>query len=202
MYTIYGSFRSRTLRVLWMLEELGVNYKHIPTPPHDVELQNLNPAGKIPVMVAEGTAITDSVAIMTFLADKHNAMTFQAGSLNRAKQDSFTHQICDEVDSVLWAASRHKFVLPEEKRIPELWNVLNWELSKAWDALNLRLGDGPNLMGDEFTIADILLTHCGGWARAGGFNMPDNELGAYFKRQISRPAYKRMFKSAVASEAK
>jgi glutathione S-transferase len=49
--------------------------------------------------------------------------------------------------------------------------------------------DGPNLMGEKFTIPDIILTQIGGWARVAKFDVPDGKLKDYFRRQIKRPAY-------------
>jgi glutathione S-transferase len=51
------------------------------------------------------------------------------------------------------------------------------------------MGSGPNVMGEEFTIPDIILTHVGGWARVAKFDIPDGKLRDYFRRQIKRPAY-------------
>ena len=51
------------------------------------------------------------------------------------------------------------------------------------------MNSGPNLMGERFTIPDIILTHIGGWARVAKFDIPDGILKEYFRRQIKRPAY-------------
>ena len=42
------------------------------------------------------------------------------------------------------------------------------------------MGNGPNLMGERFTIPDIILTHIGGWARVAKFDIPDGKLRDYF----------------------
>lgn len=59
MYTIIGTANSRTLRVLWMLEELGVAYQHVPANPRSDSVVEFNPAGKVPVLIVDGTPITD-----------------------------------------------------------------------------------------------------------------------------------------------
>ena len=84
MYKIIGSVQSRTSRVLWMLEELGVEYEHSPAAPRSQEVTEHNPAGKIPILIEAGVALTDSTAIIQYLADKHGAMTYPAGTLERA----------------------------------------------------------------------------------------------------------------------
>lgn len=76
MYTVIGPVQSRTLRVIWMLEELGQPYDHVPALPQSDSVVQINPAGKVPVLIYDGTPITDSTAIMTFLADRHGKMTY------------------------------------------------------------------------------------------------------------------------------
>ena len=85
MYTVIGTTKSRALRVLWMLEELEQPYDHIPAGPRSDEARRHSPSGKVPALLVDGEAITDSVAIMTFLADRHAALTFPAGTVERAR---------------------------------------------------------------------------------------------------------------------
>ena len=118
MYRVIGPTRTRTLRVLWALEELDQPYDHVGAMPHAEEVVAFNPAGKVPVLVVGGVPITDSLAIMTYLADKHGRLTFPAGTLERARQDSLTQFINDEFDQILWTAARHSFILPEDRRVP------------------------------------------------------------------------------------
>ena len=124
------------------------------------------------------------------MADKYNQLTFPAGTIERAQQDSFTQFILDELDSILWTAARHSFVLPKEMRVSELKNTLHWEFARSLKVLESRMGAGPNVMGEKFTIPDIILTHIGGWARVAKFDIPDGKLRDYFRQQIKRPAYK------------
>jgi len=164
-YKVIGAVKSRTMRVLWMLEEIGAPYEHVAAAPRSDEVTRFNPAGKVPVLVADGVPVTDSVAIMTFLGDRHQALTHAPGTLERARQDSLTQAIIDEFDAPLWMAARHSFLLPEEKRLPEIKDSLRWEFERAQDQFFPRMAeDGPYLMGDVMTIPDILLAHCMGWA--------------------------------------
>ena len=124
-YRIIGSAKSRTMRVLWMLEEIGAPYEHVAAAPRSEEVTRFNPAGKIPVLVVDHTPVTDSVAIMTYLADRHDALPHPPGTLERARQDSLTHAICDEFDATLWEAAKHTFLLPEERRMQEVKETLS-----------------------------------------------------------------------------
>ena len=189
MYKVIGNTNTRTLRVLWAMKEIGLKYEHVQVNAQSVDAKKFNISGKVPTLDANGVNIADSTAIVTYLADKYNQLTFPAGTIERAQQDSFTQFILDELDSILWTAARHSFVLPKEMRVIELKNTLHWEFARSLKVLESRMGTGPNLMGEKFTIPDIILTHIGGWARVAKFDIPDGKLRDYFRRQIKRPAY-------------
>lgn len=197
MYRVLGPTRTRTLRVIWTLEELGQPYEHVSALPHAEEVVAFNPAGKVPVLVVGGVPITDSIAIMTYLADTHGQLTFPAGSLQRARQDSLTQFINDEFDQILWTAARHSFVLPEEHRVPQVKDSLKWEFTRSQQRMLLRMAeDGPFLMGDQMTIPDILLAHCLGWAISAKFPIEEDRLRDYAAAMRDRPAYKRALEGA------
>ena len=193
MYHVFGAHRSRAFRVLWLLEELGLDYKHTAAAPRSDEIKAVYPRGKVPAITDGDTVLTDSVAIMSYLSDKHDArLGAPAGTIARAQLDAMLHRINEEVDALLWAAAKHSFIYPEERRVPDVKESIKWEFARNMDALADDLGDKPFLMGDEMTIADILLTHCGGWAITAKFpKTPKENLGAYFKRMVARDAYQK-----------
>ncbi|MBR9650573.1 glutathione S-transferase family protein [Thalassovita aquimarina] len=190
MYEVIGHPSSRAFRVLWMLEEMGEAYTNIPAKPHSPEALDCNPSGKVPALRIDGQVITDSTAIMTYLADKHGQLTYPAGTIERARQDAATHQIIDELDAVLWMATRHKIIHPENRRVPAVIDSLKWEYERNIGHIADRFV-GPFVMGDKMTIADIILTNCLNWAFAAKFPAAPEKLTAYAKAMRSRDAYKR-----------
>lgn len=191
MYTVIGTGKSRTFRVLWLLEELGQPYQHVPANPRSDGVVEFNPAGKVPVLIDDGTPITDSTAILTYLADRHGGFTYPAGTLDRARQDSLTQFLLDEFDAALWLAARHSFVLPEEMRLSAIKNTLRWEFEHSQKTLIHRIGDGPYLMGAQPTVPDFILTHCLSWALAARFPIAEQRLSDYLDRMRERPAWQR-----------
>ncbi len=189
-YTVYGSVRSRTFRVLWMLEELGQPYTHVAAGPQSEQVRAVSPLGKIPVLVDGDTVIPDSTAILTYLADKHGALTAPAGSVARARQDAWTFRILDEIEGLLWCAARHSFILPEAERVPEVKETCKAEylrnITRLFDEV-----DGPCLTGDAPTVPDILLTHCGGWAQSAKFPAPPERFAAYLEQMRARPSFQK-----------
>ncbi|MCK8464144.1 glutathione S-transferase family protein [Aliiroseovarius sp. S1339] len=190
-YTVIGPNVTRTFRVLWMLEELGQSYDRLTHASRSDDLRQFNPAGKVPVLLDGDAVLTDSTAIIQYLADKHGDLTFPAGTIERARQDGFTQFILDELDATLWTAARHTFVLPKEKRVPEVKQSLKWEFERSISELMRRKGDAPFLMGERMTVPDILATHCGTWAIAAGFPLENAAFRAYAKPLRNRPAYAR-----------
>jgi len=191
-YTLYGGARSRAMRVLWLLEELGADYEVVAAPPRSDEVRAINPTGKVPVLVTEGVAIPDSVAIMTYLSDKHAAFTAAPGTIARAFQDAFVQQVNDEIDGLLWTAARHSFILPEDRRVEAIKDSLRWEFARNQGAVSARMDpDGPFVAGAQMSIADILLAHCIGWAGNARFEVTDPRRVAHNAMMRERPAFKR-----------
>ena len=191
MYTVVGTARTRAARVLWLLEELALPYRHVTAAPQSAGVTVFNPAGKVPVLIVEGVSITDSTAILTFLADRHGQFTHPAGTLDRARQDSLTQFLLDEFDSALWVAARHSFILPAELRMPAIKSSLHWEFERSQRVLVQRMGDGDFLMGDMMTVPDIILGHCGAWAGLAKFPIAEPRLTEYLARLYARPAFQR-----------
>lgn len=187
MYTLIGHKNTRAFRVLWMLHELGLPHTHDPAQARSEAACAVNPSGKVPVLIADGVAITDSTAIMTFLADRHGALTFPAGSIKRALQDGFTQLILDEFDALLWTAARHSFILPQDMRLPAIKDSLRTEFSTNAERLSARL-EGPFLMGDVMTVPDIILGECLRWSIGARFNPLPDALTTYWDRLRARPA--------------
>ena len=191
MYKVLGTANTRAFRVMWMLEELDQPYDHVPAAPQSDGVVAFNPSGKVPVLIEDGTPITDSTAIIQYLADRHGALTHKAGTIERARQDSLTQFLLDEFDAVLWTAARHTFVLPEELRVSAIKDTLRWEFQRSQQILKQRVGNGPYLMGEVMTVPDIILTHCLGWAQAARFPLMDCWDQNYLLKLRARPAYLR-----------
>jgi glutathione S-transferase len=189
MYKVIGTVRSRAFRPMWVLEELGQPYEIVPVGPATPEAREYNPLGKIPALVDGEDVLTDSVAIMTYLADKHGALTAPAGTPERARQDAVTFWLIDEMDAILWMATKHSRVLPEAARVPEIVPALQAEFARNLDTFETMIA-GEFVMGDAFTLPDMLAVHCLGWAIGAGFPVENDAVNAYAKRLRARAAFK------------
>lgn len=199
MYTVIGHPVSRTMRVLWALEELGLDYDHVPATPRSADILKVNPTGKIPALKVGDATLTDSVAILTYLADKHGGLTYPAGSVERAHQDGVMNYMVSELDAALWTYAKHSFVLPEEERVADAKPTAKKEFARAMAHLEVLKGDKAYVAGDRFTIADIVLSHCAGWGLSRKFPLPGGAFGDYLKSLRKRPAMVKVMALVTAS---
>ena len=191
MYTVIGLPRTRAFRVMWMLEELGEPYDLNPIPPRDKALEAINPSLKVPILKDGEDYVIDSTAILQYLADKHKKLTYPAGTIARAHQDSFTMFAADDVESGIWQAAKHTFALPAEYRVDDAKRAARFDFDRAMKAFSVRLGANAYVMGETFTVPDILLGHCLAWAEKTGWPLPQGNVADYAARVRARPAYQK-----------
>lgn len=198
MYDVYGMPRSRTTRVVWALEEIGADYRY-----HLVDLSKgegqrpdylkLNPFGKVPVLVDGDLVLRESAAICAYLGDKHpeSELVPRPGTAERAIYDQWSYFVLTELEQPLWTAAKHRFVYPQEKRVPAILELVPWEFGRAAAVLAKGLKGRNYLVGDNFTMTDILAAHTLGWAR--GYKIPHGIalLDEYEQRISARAALAR-----------
>lgn len=189
MYKMIGTVRSRAFRPMWLLEEIGVPYELVNAAPRSEEALQYNPLGKIPALVDGDQSIADSVAIMTYLADKHAALTAPAGTPARGHQDAVTLWLIDNFDALLWTALKHERILPEDARVPAIIPAMHAEFARNLDIYETMIA-GEFVMGDTITLPDLLAVHCLNWAIGSGFPVENEAVNAYAKRLRDRPAFK------------
>ena len=90
----------------------------------------------------------------------------------------------------MWYGAKNSFILPEELRSETAIKACKYEFDRAMGFLEQRLGDRQFVMGDEFSVPDLLLGHCAGWAVNGmKWEIPAGPVAAYVERVRSRPAH-------------
>ena len=192
MLQVFGRVKSRTFRVVWFLEEAGIPYDLNEVAPRSEDAKKVYKNGKIPFIVDDHNVISDSVAILTYLSDKNKVFTHSPGSIERAKQDAITFRILDEFEALLWVAAKHTFILPTEKKVPDIINILKWEFTRNQEKFIDEFTMNNFLCGERFLVPDILLVHCLVWAESMNFSICDS-LTKYVDRLKERPAYQKSF---------
>ncbi|MBR9910722.1 MAG: glutathione S-transferase family protein [Gammaproteobacteria bacterium] len=194
MITVYGLPKSRSTRVLWALEEVQQDYTFIPLDfLKGEQLQpdylRINPAGKVPALLHEDFVLTESAAIVNYVATEFgDDLIPRNNNRLRAEYDRWCFFTLSELEQPLWTIGKHKFALPAEKRVPAVLETANWEHEKALGLLSQGLGEKTYILGDQFSGADILLGHTLRWGLAFKRPLPQQNLQDYLARLEARPA--------------
>jgi len=192
MYQAIGYPGSRLTRIVWMLEELGQPYEIVKAKQHTETMRRYNPTGKMPALADGDIVVTDSAAICGYLAEKHRdkGMGANPGLAGRAEMDSWMHFAQSEFEAPLWNKLKHRFMLADELKA-EVGPWTAHEFAREVGALEAKLGDRTYALGERFSAVDVILGHCGQWARGGKFEVRSDKVAAYFDRVLSRPALAR-----------
>lgn len=198
MLTIYGYPNSRSTRVVWALEEVGVEYEYVyinlmAGAGRQPGYLALNVGGKVPTLVDDGLILTESGAICTYIGDRFPAfgLTPPVGTQNRAHYDQWCAFTLSELEQPLWTIGKHTFALPERRRVPAIFETARWEFALAAKVLAAGLGQREFIVGDGFTAADILIAHTLAWAQSFKLPLEHDNLTAYAARWLARPAWAR-----------
>jgi glutathione S-transferase len=202
---LYGYRNGRTLRALWTLEELGVQYEYVEVDVMRGEgrepwFLGINPGGKVPVLDDGGTIITESAAICMHLAESHpqSGLLPAPGTPERTDCYKWISFILTELDAPLWTIAKHRFGLPTERRVPGVIETAGWEFRTAVKILASSLEDRPYLASTSLTVADILAGHTLLWATSARLPLGSDSLEAYLGKLLARDAVIRA--RAVAKE--
>jgi glutathione S-transferase len=195
MLRIYGSARSRALRVLWMTGELGLTYDHkdwLPRSPETrtPEYRALNPNGRVPTIDDDGFILSESMAINFYLAKKHKSPLYPADPKNEALAMQWSLWETDRLDRQVVNYMRHSKELPAAERKQEVADAAWKEIVESFDVLERALAKSAWLAGPQFSVGDLnvaaalyraLAMDLGKWPH----------LQAWLQRCWERPAAKR-----------
>lgn len=197
--TFWGAGTSRSLRPIWVAEELGLRYHVEPIGPRTGETKTpeytkLNPKQKIPFMVEGDLQLSESVAICRYLVSKFgNEATLITGATleQRAREDEWTSYIYGELDETgLYVIRRHGDLSPIYGEAPVAITAARNYVAKQLAVVEQRLRDRNYLIEDRFTLPDIFLTTCLNWAVHCEIELAST-LEEYRHRIAERPAYLR-----------
>jgi len=172
VYTLYYSPGTASMVVHLALLETGA--------PHELKLVDLdakaqrdpaylelNPRGVVPTLVVDGQPLSESAALLMLLAERHpdSPLAPPPGTPERAAW----YQWIVYLSNTLMSAYRFWFYPQELDDTPAVRGALQRRIEGAWDLLDAHLAaQGPYLLGERFSGADLLLTMLMRWSR----NMP------------------------------
>lgn len=205
MVTLYHCHDARSFRALWALEELGVPYelKLLPFPPRllSPSYLEINPLGTIPFFVDGQTQMTESAAIVQYLATKHG------GPLAVAPDDpaygdwlNWLHRGEATLTFPQTLVLRYTRLEPKERRNPQVAeDYARWFMARL-RSVDAALANGDYLCAGRFTAADISVGYALLLARTLGLDERFSPaINAYWERLAGREAFQRA-KAAQAGE--
>lgn len=200
MITLYGSGQSRSFRALWALEEAELSYEYKSIKLGSAEEggsqtaahRQLNPQGKAPVLVHNKHVINESGAIINYIASLAPEVKLIPNDdlILRAYYDEICFFTLSDLEQSLWTYGKHSFALPKAQRVKEVRVTAHWEFAKSVNALDHYVSGKTYIVGEQFSMADILVAHTLQWANKVKFDMPESLL-AYANTLYEREACQR-----------
>lgn len=198
MITVYGyTYSSNVQLVTWGLGELGLDFRLVERGGRfggldSPEFRAMNPHGLVPVIDDDGLVLWESCAILRYLAARHGSGPFwPADPRQRARIDMWAEwgkvKLRIDFTPVFWARVRTAAKDRDEGAM--LASLARFDADLA--ILEAQIGAGPWVMGQDFTVADML---CGVQLyRYFTIDVPRVDrpgIAAYYARLCDRPAYR------------
>jgi glutathione S-transferase len=189
---LYEFGPTRSIRVRWTLQELGVDFESIPVnliagEHRRPEFLKINPAGKIPVLVDGDFVLTESVAIVLYLAEKFPDKGLIPTDLTqRAQVNRWLLFAATELEQPLWRISRHTVLYPKDQRLPGDVLLASQEFSAMAGVLEKHMQQRQFIVGDSVTVADFVVAYTLDWANEVQLLDGFPQLLAYMKRMYAR----------------
>jgi glutathione S-transferase len=211
MITVHHLNNSRSQRVLWLLEELGLPYeikkyqrdpKTMLAPP---ELRAVHPLGKSPVISDDGLTVAESGAIVEYLVDRYGEgrLAPPVGTPQRLRYSYWLHfaegsamppLLLKLIFTRIPQSPMPFFARPIARGIANkvMAAMVDPNLQRQLDFMEAELGKSEWFVGDEFSAADIQMSFpVEAAAMRAGLDAGRPRLMAYLKRIHARPAYGR-----------
>ncbi len=195
MIVVHHLNDSRSQRVLWLLEELGLPFeitryqRDAQTRLAPPELRAVHPLGKSPVISDDGRVIAESGAIVDYLSRRYGSGRLQPDPLTPA-YDDYVHWLHYAEGSAMLPLMLNLYVSRLGAAGAPLAPRIDSEIANHLGYVDGALADRTWLLGDQFTGADVQMSFVGEIAGAYGKRAPYPNLHAWVKRFQERPAYK------------
>jgi len=202
---LYGFAPTRSIRALWTLRELDVDFEFIVVDlmkgeHRRPEFLAINPAGKLPVLVDGDFVLTESVAIVLYLAEKYpESQLLPTGLRARAEVHRWLLFTATELEQPLWRISRHTALYPKEKRLAAEIPLARQDFLDMAAVMEKHVAGRQYLAGDAVTVADIVAAYTLDWANEVHLLDTFPLLRAYMDRMYARPKAPQRIAEAFAS---
>ena len=191
---LYEFEPTRSSKPRWALLEAGLGYESMGNDPQVIgseELLKLHPLGKLPAATIDGRPLFESSAIVTAIADlvPEKNLIAKPGTWERTLHDQWTSYALTELEMWAWGGMLNTldFLMPKEKQLPTVVPQKAELFRRGANGLEKALGESSYLIGDGFSVTDIIVGYALNLGRGMGFL--DRELAnvnAYLDRLLDR----------------
>jgi glutathione S-transferase len=188
---LYWCPRTRASRAVWLLEEAGLEYERVvvdirdPASRADAEFLAVSPMGKVPALRDGDVALAESAAISLYVADRYPRAGL-APATDDPLRGVFLYWMFF-APGVMEPAMAEKVGGWEPNRGAHGWG----DFDTMMKTLETGLADGPWLLGEHFTAADVMVGSTAAFMRMFNILPECPVIGAYVDRCLARPAYQR-----------
>ena len=202
---LYEFAPTRSIRARWALQELGVGFEAVTVnlmagEHRDPRFLAINPAGKLPVLVDGDRVLTESVAIVLYLAEKYPDRGLIPTDLQqRAQVYRWLLFTTTELEQPLWRITRHTMLYPEHQRLPGDVQIARQEFKAMAAVLEAHMQGRQFVVGDSLTVVDLVLAYTLDWANEVELLDGLPQLQDYLKRMYERPTAPLRIAAAFAS---
>ena len=190
---LYEFGPTRSIRVRWTLQELGLAFESVRInllagEHRRPEFLKINPAGKIPVLVDDAVVLTESVAIVLYLSEKYADKRLVPSTVEaRAQVNRWLLFAATELEQPLWRISRHTTLYPEEERLSKEVLLAGRDFKEMAAVLEKHMQGRQFVAGDNVTIADFVMAYTLDWGNEAKLLGDCPHLVAYMERMYARP---------------
>lgn len=201
MYTLFGYPKTRSVRAAWALEEVNQSYDYcvvdLKRGQHLTESFNeIHPGAKVPLLQTPDGVLSESAAILTYLAEQHAEGTLipEPGTWARARYFEVMSFLVTELEQPIWNLAKHTFALRPELRLEGMAETARAEWTRAFSVFAKHLGNQPFLLGDSFTMVDVMAAQILAWAKNVQMPLECPNVAAFMERVLSRPAHEKAWR--------
>ena len=207
MMRLYEFAPTRSIRARWVLQELGEEFEAVTVnlvagDHRRPQFLKINPAGRVPVLVDGDLTITESVAIVLYLAERDAQRRFLPRDIAlRSQVYRWLMFAATELEQPLWRIARHTALYPEDMRLPAELPIARQDFAEMAAVLERHMKDRQFVVGDQVTVADFVMAYTLDWANEARLLGEFPNLTAYLERMYARPNAPPRIAQALASIA-
>ena len=200
---LYEFAFTRSIRARWTLQELGVDFEGVTVNMRAGEHRSpqylaINPAGKLPALVDGDLVLTESAAIVWYLAEKYRKF-LPADPAGRAEVNRWLLFTVTELEQPLWRIAKNRNLYPEAQRLAADIPLASQDFRAMAAVAEQHMQGRKFVVGDDVTVADFVLAYTLDWANEIGLLADSPILRDYLEQMLRRPNAPPRIAAALAS---